>query len=76
VFNLGGVLGGFIPFISNFNSDGRTVNNGTYIAYVAIMLLGSIFALVLKPPAKVARTDGSLVVLLKAQTQCRKLYKC
>ncbi|KDO24145.1 hypothetical protein SPRG_10572 [Saprolegnia parasitica CBS 223.65] len=61
VFNLGGVLGGFIPFGCNFHSAASTVNDATYIGFMAIMVLGALLALLLRRPHRVVRSDHSLV---------------
>ncbi|KAI8902845.1 major facilitator superfamily domain-containing protein [Globomyces pollinis-pini] len=61
IFNLGGVLGGFIPFFINFNSTGGSVNNATYIAFAVLMLLGSIYSLFIRDPATIYRSDGNKV---------------
>ncbi|KAJ3260465.1 hypothetical protein HK103_000607 [Boothiomyces macroporosus] len=61
IFNLGGVLGGLIPFIANYNSDSGSVNNATYIAFIVLMLAGSIVALFLKPTSAIIKSDGTKV---------------
>ncbi|KAH7280265.1 hypothetical protein KP509_37G058300 [Ceratopteris richardii] len=59
IFNLGGVLGGFIPFLLNYHSDHGSVNDQTYIAFMCIMVLGTVLTLVLAKPESVIRDDGT-----------------
>uniref|UniRef100_A0A453PWU2 UNC93-like protein 2 n=2 Tax=Aegilops tauschii TaxID=37682 RepID=A0A453PWU2_AEGTS len=63
LYNFGGVFGGLFPFSLNYHrgSDAGSVNDGTYIAFMAFMLLGSALALLILPPSKVVRDDGSKV---------------
>lgn len=65
IFNLGGVIGGFIPFILNYHSQAASVTDGTYIAFMCFMAFGAILTLALLPPSKVVRDDGSKVTLIK-----------
>ncbi|ORX98286.1 hypothetical protein K493DRAFT_324143 [Basidiobolus meristosporus CBS 931.73] len=59
IFNLGGVMGTFIPFELNFYSNEGAANNATYIAFLAIMCCGALFGLFSLPPEKVVHDDGS-----------------
>uniref|UniRef100_J3LV63 Major facilitator superfamily (MFS) profile domain-containing protein n=1 Tax=Oryza brachyantha TaxID=4533 RepID=J3LV63_ORYBR len=61
LFNLGGVLGGLLPFSLNYHrgADAASVNDGTYIAFMAFMLLGAALSLLLLPPARIVRDDGT-----------------
>ncbi|ORX78108.1 hypothetical protein K493DRAFT_104244, partial [Basidiobolus meristosporus CBS 931.73] len=61
IFNLGGVMGAFIPFGLNFHSDKGAVSNSTYLAFLVIMIIGAIAGLAILPPEKVVRDDGSRV---------------
>eukprot|EP00249_Psilotum_nudum_P022934 c28698_g1_i3 orf=159-1610(+) len=65
VFNLGGVVGGFIPFALNYHSSFARVNDGTYIAFMIIMSIGALLTLALASPHKVIRDDGSRVTLVR-----------
>ncbi|KAJ1952599.1 hypothetical protein EC988_003465 [Linderina pennispora] len=71
IFNLGGMLGGILPFAINFHSDKKSLADGVYIAFVVLECLGAFLSLALCPPAKVVRDDGSSVVLVK-YTSARK----
>ncbi|KAF0893246.1 hypothetical protein E2562_023499 [Oryza meyeriana var. granulata] len=61
LFNLGGVLGGLLPFSFNYHrgADAASVNDGTYIAFMAFMLLGAALTLLVLPPARIVRDDGT-----------------
>ncbi|KAJ2780882.1 hypothetical protein GGI15_003385 [Coemansia interrupta] len=65
IFNLGGMLGGILPFAINYHSDSGSNSDGVYIAFVVLECLGSVMGLALAPPSKVTRSDGSSVVLVK-----------
>ncbi|KAL6885520.1 hypothetical protein ACP4OV_010299 [Aristida adscensionis] len=66
LFSLGGVLGGLIPFSFNYkrSADAGSVNDGTYIAFMAIMLAGAALTLLVLPARKIVRDDGSRVTLV------------
>ncbi|ORX69646.1 hypothetical protein DL89DRAFT_267832 [Linderina pennispora] len=66
IFNLGGVLGGVILLGTNYNHEG-SLSDGAYAAFLAIEIGGSLCALVLAPPSKVVRTDGSHVEIKKVE---------
>ncbi|KAJ1418361.1 Ribosomal protein S8e [Sesbania bispinosa] len=55
------LIGGLIPFILNYNcgDDTATVNDGTYIGFMAFMSLGTILSLTILPTSKVVRDDGT-----------------
>ncbi|XP_056160082.1 UNC93-like protein 1 [Syzygium oleosum] len=60
IFNMGGVIGGLIPFILNYNnSTAASVNDGTYIGFMCFMSVGAILSFAILPPSKVIRDDGS-----------------
>ncbi|KAE9604080.1 hypothetical protein Lal_00002089 [Lupinus albus] len=61
IFNLGGVIGGLIPFILNYHSGSgvAAVNDGTYIGFMAFMALGAVLSLSILPASKVVRDDGT-----------------
>ncbi|KAJ1882335.1 hypothetical protein LPJ57_001013 [Coemansia sp. RSA 486] len=65
IFNLGGMLGGILPFAINFKSEKDTLSDGVYIAFVVLECIGALLGLALAPPSKVVRNDGSSVVLVK-----------
>ncbi|KAJ2822889.1 hypothetical protein FBU31_004455, partial [Coemansia sp. 'formosensis'] len=65
IFNLGGMLGGILPFAINYHSDKGSLVDGVYIAFVVLECLGAFLGLALAPPSKVTRDDGSSVVLVK-----------
>ncbi|KAK6936585.1 Ion channel regulatory protein, UNC-93 [Dillenia turbinata] len=60
IFNMGGVIGGLIPFILNYNRrDAASVNDATYIGFMCFMSAGALLSLAILPPCKVIRDDGS-----------------
>ncbi|RKP12098.1 major facilitator superfamily domain-containing protein [Piptocephalis cylindrospora] len=73
IFNLGGVMGGFIPFALNFHTgigEGAPATSGvsdaTYIAFMTVMTFGALLSLLLLPPQLVSREDGSPVIIKQA----------
>ncbi|KAI8319932.1 MFS general substrate transporter [Martensiomyces pterosporus] len=58
IFNLGGVLGGVVLLATNFNHDGP-LSDAAYAAFLAIEVCGALCGLVLAPPSRVFRSDGS-----------------
>lgn len=66
IFNMGGVIGGLIPFIMNYNrEDAVSVNDGTYIGFMVFMAIGTILTLAILHPRKVIRDDGSRCTNIK-----------
>ncbi|XP_073032980.1 UNC93-like protein 1 [Primulina eburnea] len=60
IFNLGGVVGGLIPFVMNYHrTDAQSVNDGTYIGFMLFMAVGTILSLSILHPSRVVRDDGS-----------------
>lgn len=60
IFNMGGVIGGLIPFVLNYNrSEAASVNDATYIGFMVFMTVGTLLSLAILPPSKVVRDDGS-----------------
>ncbi|KAI8326374.1 MFS general substrate transporter [Martensiomyces pterosporus] len=64
IFNLGGVIGGVVLLGTNYNHEGP-LSDAAYAAFLAIEVCGSLCALVLAPPSKVERSDGSRVEIRK-----------
>ncbi|XP_041010992.1 UNC93-like protein 1 [Juglans microcarpa x Juglans regia] len=66
IFNMGGVIGGLIPFILNYNrAEAASVNDGTYIGFMAFMSAGTLLSLSILPPSKVVRDDGTRCTNIK-----------
>ncbi|KAK6825019.1 hypothetical protein PG995_015390 [Apiospora arundinis] len=65
IFNLGAVIGSLIPLAQNINSTAGPVTDGTYVAFIVLMVFGAILALFLCDADKVQREDGSHVILMK-----------
>ncbi|KAJ1917115.1 hypothetical protein H4219_003376 [Mycoemilia scoparia] len=73
IFNLGGVLGGIVPFVINYHNTGA-LSNAAYIAFVVLESLGAFMSWALVPPRKVVRADGSHIKIdphpsIKSQLQ-------
>ncbi|KAK9093669.1 hypothetical protein Scep_025138 [Stephania cephalantha] len=66
IFNMGGVVGGLIPFILNYHRQTAvSVNDGTYIAFMCFMSAGTLLSLAILPPSKVIRDDGTKCTNIK-----------
>ncbi|GMN26408.1 hypothetical protein TIFTF001_040884 [Ficus carica] len=66
IFNMGGVIGGLIPFILNYHrTKAASVNDGTYIAFMSFMTFGALLSLAILPPSKVVRDDGTRCTNIK-----------
>ncbi|KAL5738865.1 hypothetical protein ACOSP7_031626 [Xanthoceras sorbifolium] len=66
IFNMGGVIGGLIPFILNYHrGEAASVNDGTYIGFMCFMSAGALLSLAILPPSKVVRDDGSRCTNIK-----------
>ncbi|OQU81049.1 hypothetical protein SORBI_3006G003700 [Sorghum bicolor] len=82
LYNLGGVFGGLFPFSFNYHRGSRkaaSVNDGTYIAFMAFMLIGAALTLLILPPNKIVRDDGSKATgfaysVAKEGTEILKLF--
>ncbi|CAK4073364.1 unnamed protein product [Aphanomyces euteiches] len=73
IFNLGGTLGGFMAFGTNYDlsTDGASASTLTYIIFLILMSCGALLSLFLANPENVVRNDGSrvLVARLPSPTQ-------
>ncbi|OMO64144.1 Ion channel regulatory protein, UNC-93 [Corchorus capsularis] len=66
IFNLGGVIGGLIPFILNYHREtAETVNDQTYITFMCFMTAGAIISLAILNPDRVVRDDGTRCTNMK-----------
>jgi hypothetical protein len=68
IFNLGAVIGALVPLAQNLHSTAPEVNDGTYYAFIALMLFGFLLACCACNPHFVVRKDGSRVILMKQPT--------
>ncbi|TKA24753.1 hypothetical protein B0A50_05741 [Salinomyces thailandicus] len=65
---LGSIIGGIIPVIINRNSaTSAGVPRAVYIAFIVIMCCAGLSGLLLLPPHKLLRDDGSVVAVDKAR---------
>ncbi|CAI9762539.1 unnamed protein product [Fraxinus pennsylvanica] len=66
IFNMGGVIGGLIPFILNYHrADAVSVNDGTYIGFMVFMSIGTVISLGILHPSRVVRNDGTKCTNIK-----------
>ncbi|KAI3471281.1 hypothetical protein Pfo_027944 [Paulownia fortunei] len=66
IFNMGGVIGGLIPFVLNFHrGQAVSVNDGTYIGFMVFMSIGTLLSLSILHPSRVVRDDGSRCTNIK-----------
>ncbi|XP_022985055.1 UNC93-like protein 1 [Cucurbita maxima] len=66
IFNMGGVIGGLIPFILNYHrTSASSVNDGTYIGFMCFMSIGALISLAILQPSRVVRDDGSRCTNIK-----------
>ncbi|TXG52157.1 hypothetical protein EZV62_021326 [Acer yangbiense] len=79
IFNMGGVIGGLIPFFLNYHrSDAASVNDATYIGFMCFMFAGALLSLAILPPNKVVRDDGtrcSNIKYSKVSTEVTEILK-
>ena len=60
IFNMGGVIGGLIPFILNYHrNEAASVNDATYIGFMCFMSAGTLLSFAILPPNQVIRDDGT-----------------
>lgn len=60
IFNMGGVIGGLIPFILNYHRNkAASVNDATYIGFMCFMSAGTLLSFAILPPNRVVRNDGT-----------------
>ncbi|KAG9191625.1 MFS general substrate transporter [Alternaria panax] len=66
IFNLGAVIGSLIPLGQNINTKtAGTVNDGTYVGFLVLTILGAALAWTLVDAKDVIRNDGSKVIVMK-----------
>ncbi|KAL6885553.1 hypothetical protein ACP4OV_010332 [Aristida adscensionis] len=61
IFTLGSVLGGLLPFAVNYRraAAAASVSDGTYVAFMAVMLAGAALTRLVLPARRIVRDDGS-----------------
>ncbi|KAF9886549.1 hypothetical protein FE257_011321 [Aspergillus nanangensis] len=65
---VGSIIGGIIPLIINRNSNEATgVPSAVYIVFMVMMGIGACAALLLMPPSRVIRDDGTQVAMIKSR---------
>lgn len=63
IFNFGSVVGSVISVALNWSNTTNSVTDGTYIAFLVIMLLGCLLPFLLCKEARVVRKDSTKVVM-------------
>ena len=62
IFNLGAVIGSIIPLAENMHNQGSSASDGTFIAFIILMICGSVLANFMLPISKVWKSDGTRVM--------------
>lgn len=69
IFNMGGLMGGFIQFALNYNETNGDANLASYMVFVGVMVAGSLLAaFCIVDPARVVKDDGTQVVVRPPKT--------
>jgi MFS family permease len=69
IFNLGAVIGSLIPLGQNIHTKSAgAVNDGTYVGFLVLTLIGAILAWILVDAKDVIREDGSKIIIMKHPT--------
>lgn len=64
IFNLGAVIGAIIPLAQSAdNTSEAGATDGTYAAFLALMIVGAIVAFLLMPTASVIKSDNTKVIV-------------
>ncbi|KAG7448591.1 MFS general substrate transporter [Guyanagaster necrorhizus] len=61
IFNLGGVVGASVAAGRNWKSTANAVDNGTYIGFLILTLIGVLVPLLMANPNRMIRSDGTKV---------------
>ncbi|KAF2019719.1 MFS general substrate transporter [Aaosphaeria arxii CBS 175.79] len=66
IFNLGAVIGSLIPLGQNIHTtEPADVNDGTYIGFLVLTIIGAALSWTLVDARDVIRSDGSKVIVMK-----------
>ena len=66
IFNLGAVIGSLIPLGQNMhNTKAGSVNDGTYVGFLILTLIGAGLSWTLVDAKNVVRDDGSKIIVMK-----------
>jgi MFS family permease len=66
IFNLGAVIGSLIPLGQNHGNAGAgSVNDGTYVGFLVLTILGAALSWTLVDAKDVVRADGSKIIVMK-----------
>ncbi|KAK0456956.1 hypothetical protein EV421DRAFT_1896148 [Armillaria borealis] len=61
IFNLGGVVGASVAAGRNWKSMANAVDNGIYIGFLVLTLIGVLIPMLMANPGKMIRSDGTKV---------------
>ncbi|CAK9153629.1 unnamed protein product [Ilex paraguariensis] len=76
IFNMGGVIGGLIPFILNYHrKEATSVNDGTYFGFMAFMTVGTIISQAIMHPSRVIRDDGTRCTNIMYSSVCVEIVE-
>jgi len=65
IFNLGAVIGSLIPLGQNIHTKtAGTVNDGTYVGFLVLTIIGAALAWIMVDAKDVIRADGSKVIVM------------
>ncbi|KAJ7688419.1 major facilitator superfamily domain-containing protein [Mycena rosella] len=65
IFNLGGVLGSAIAFGTNIHTTASHFQNGTYIGFLVLSLIGTLIPMFMVDPKNMIRTDGTKLPIVR-----------
>jgi MFS family permease len=66
IFNLGAVIGSLIPLGQNIHTtEPKSVNDGTYVGFLVLTLIGAALSWTLVDAKAVIRDDGSKIIVMK-----------
>ncbi|KAJ2003496.1 hypothetical protein GGI04_002403 [Coemansia thaxteri] len=71
IFNLGGLIGGVLPFAINYYQSG-SLTSSVYVLFVILECTGAVTALFLVPPVCVVRDDGSHATIVQSPRSARR----
>ncbi|KAI9506936.1 hypothetical protein GGI25_000036 [Coemansia spiralis] len=71
IFNLGGLIGGVLPFAINYYHSG-SLTDSVYALFVILECSGAAIALFLIPPTRVVRDDGSHATIARPASPYRE----
>ncbi|KAG8908081.1 hypothetical protein FRB99_000525 [Tulasnella sp. 403] len=74
IFNLGAVVGAAVALGQNIHSEANAVQNGTYIGFLVLTLIGVLIPMMMADPRKMYRTDGTKVTAPRNPSWKKEIY--